>query len=223
MKKKETTASMAQNTSEINDTTRLDEKKVSNKKMNAEDAPKKDSGEYTLLSWVRDIAIMIPIVVLVVVLIKLFLFGTYEIPSGSMIDTIEIGDRVISEKISYLSRDPEVGEIITFADPNVPGRTLIKRVIATEGQTVDLQDGKVIIDGTALDEQYTDGKPSYPLSMTSTTVTYPFTVPEDCLWVMGDNRTESADSRYFGAIPVDSVSGHAVFTYWPIDRAGNLE
>ena len=188
----------------------------------ADDTPKKDSGEYTLLYWVRDIVILIPIVVIVVVLIKLFMFGTYEIPSGSMIDTIEIGDRVISEKVTYLSRDPQPGEIITFADPNMPGRTLIKRVIATEGQTVDLQDGKVVIDGKALDEEYTDGKPSYPLDKTSVTITYPFTVPDDCLWVMGDNRTESADSRYFGAVPVNTVSGHAVFTYWPIDRIGQL-
>ena len=100
----------------------------------------------------RDILIMIPIVIIAVVLLKAFVFGTYEIPSGSMIDTIEINDRVISEKITYLTREPERGEIITFKDPTQPDRTLIKRVIATGGETVSLTpDGHVTINGEILE------------------------------------------------------------------------
>ena len=171
----------------------------------------------------RDILIMIPIVIIAVVLLKAFVFGTYEIPSGSMIDTIEINDRVISEKITYLTRGPERGEIITFKDPTQPDRTLIKRVIATGGETVSLTpDGHVTINGEILDEPYTDGKESNPLSKTWKSISYPYTVPEDEVWVMGDNRTSSQDSRYFGSVPVSSITGRAIITYWPLDRIGML-
>ena len=150
--------------------------------------------------------------------------GTYEIPSGSMLDTIQIGDRVFSEKVSYYFRDPEQGDIITFADPENPQRTLIKRVIAVGGQTVDLKDGYVYVDGKKLDEPYTEGKQSLPLNTAyGVSVTYPYTVPDGYLWVMGDNRTNSADSRYFGAVSKDSVTGHANFTFWPLNRIGILD
>lgn len=172
---------------------------------------------------VRDILIMIPIVIIVVVLLKAFVFGTYEIPSGSMIDTIEIGDRVISEKITYLTREPVRGEIVTFKDPTNPERTLIKRVIATGGETVSMTpDGHVTINGEILDEPYVDGKESNPLANTAKPIAYPYEVPEGEMWVMGDNRTSSQDSRYFGSVPISSVTGHAVITYWPPDRIGTL-
>lgn len=103
---------------------------------------------------------------------------------------------------------------MTFQDPEIPGRVLIKRVIAVGGQTVDLVDGKVVVDGVALDEPYTQGKASEPLNPApDVDVSYPFTVPEGRLWVMGDNRTNSQDSRYFGAIKESSVTGHAVLVY----------
>ena len=91
------------------------------------------------------------------------------------------------------------------------------------GQTVDLVDGKVVVDGVALDEPYTQGKVSEPLNPApDADVSYPFTVPEGRLWVMGDNRTNSQDSRYFGAIEESSVTGHAVLVYWPFQNFGAL-
>ena len=96
-------------------------------------------------------------------------------------------------------------------------------VIAVGGQTVDLRDGRVYVDGVLQDEPYTRGEPSYPLTpYYGLTIDYPYTVPEGGLWVMGDNRTNSADSRAFGAIPLESVTGHAVLRYWPLDRIGTL-
>lgn len=153
-----------------------------------------------------------------------FVFQPYKIPSGSMETTIMTGDMLFSEKISYYFRDPEPGDIVTFADPELPGRTLIKRVVATGGQTVDLVDGKVVVDGTVLNEPYTDGKPSYPLdtSARGVSVSYPYTVPEGSLWLMGDNRTNSQDSRYFGAVPETSVTGRALAVYWPLESIGML-
>lgn len=176
------------------------------------------------LSTFASFLIMIAIVVVAYFGLRTFVVGTYEIPSGSMLDTIQIGDRVFSEKVSYYFRDPEQGDIITFADPENPQRTLIKRVIAVGGQTVDLKDGRVYVDGKKLDEPYTEGKQSLPLNTAyGVSITYPYTVPDGYLWVMGDNRTNSADSRYFGAVSKDSVTGHANFTFWPLNRIGILD
>lgn len=167
--------------------------------------------------------VVIEIVIIVFVAIGLatvftrFVMQPYEIPSGSMENTIEIGDRVFSEKVSYLFGDPQQGDIITFADPSDPNRVLIKRVIATEGQTVDIVDGQLFVDGILMNEPYTEGKPTYDLH---SDIRYPYTVPEGHVWVMGDNRTNSADSRAFGPVSLDSVTGHAVFRYWPLDRMG---
>lgn len=181
-----------------------------------------ETGEHGVLRMLLSIFIMIAVVVLCVVLLRTFVFVPYEIPSGSMEETIKTGDMVFSEKITYHMRAPQQGDIVTFDDPEVDGRTLIKRVIATEGQTVDLVDGKVVVDGVALDEPYTLGKESYPLNRTAVEVSFPYTVPEGCVWVMGDNRTSSQDSRYFGAIPVSSITGRAALVYWPVSSFGPL-
>lgn len=155
--------------------------------------------------------------------LRAFVFQAYEIPSGSMEDTIMTGDMVFSEKITYRFGDPKPGDIVTFTDPEIASRTLIKRVIATGGQTVNLIDGDVYVDGKRLVESYTDGKPSYPLTTAyGTSITYPYKVPEGEIWVMGDNRTNSQDSRYFGSIPVDTVTGKAVFIYWPLNNMAPL-
>ena len=97
----------------------------------------------------------------------------YEIPSGSMEETIMVGDMVFSEKVSYYFRDPEPGDIVTFQDPEIPGRVLIKRCIAVGGQTVDIndEDGLVYVDGVALREPYTAACPRTRLPATSPTPT----------------------------------------------------
>jgi signal peptidase I len=178
-------------------------------------------------SWTRgplSILVMVFVVIVMAVLLRTFIFVPYEIPSKSMQDTIMPGDMVFSEKVSYYLHGPERGDIITFTDPEVSTRTLIKRVVATGGQTVDLLDGKVYVDGQPIDEPYTGGKPSYALSRTASgvNISYPYTVPEGSVWVMGDNRTESQDSRYFGAIPVNTISGRAAMVYWPLSSFGLL-
>ncbi len=158
--------------------------------------------------------------------VRVFVAEPFIIPSASMTDTLEVGDRLIGEKLSYRSGDPQVGDIVTFVDPEDSSLTLIKRVIGTAGQTVELIDGKVYVDGEELSETYTDGKPSYPLdshsSLLASNISYPYTVPDGCIWVMGDNRTNSQDSRYFGAVPVSSVTSKAVFVFWPPEHIGTL-
>ena len=179
-------------------------------------------------SRVGSLALSIVMIVVIVVaatfLLRTFVFVPYEIPSGSMEETIMPGDMVFSEKISYYGREPQQGDIVTFADPENPDRTLIKRVIALGGQTVDLQNGFVYVDGQQLSEGYTGGKESWPLASSApgVVVDFPYKVPDGCIWVMGDNRTSSQDSRYFGAVPVSSVTGRAALIYWPFNHFGLL-
>ncbi|WP_028264293.1 signal peptidase I [Atopobium fossor] len=156
--------------------------------------------------------------------IRSFVADVFVVPTGSMLQTIQLGDRLVGEKISYRFTDPKAGDIVTFTSPEDDKTILVKRIIATSGQTVDLQDGKVVVDGKALDEPYTAGKLSYPLdqNILDGGLSYPYTVPQGYVWVMGDNRTNSLDSRYFGAVPVDNITSHCLFIYWPFEDASSL-
>ena len=183
----------------------------------------KGSPAANLRSTIIEFVVIIASALVLAWLITTFVGRPYQVPSGSMLETIQLKDRVISEKISYYRHGPQQGDIVTFTDPLDPKTTLIKRCIAVGGQTVDLVDGVVYVDGEPLDESaYTGGKPSHPEDGPAQ-IQYPYTVPEGHIWCMGDNRTNSLDSRYFGAVPVDSITGHAFFTYWPISSIGPLE
>lgn len=179
--------------------------------------------------------------------LRTFVIEPFQIPSGSMLNTIEIGDRIFAEKITVaIDSMPSQGEIVTFVNPRDHSETLIKRVVAVGGQTIDLRDGVVYIDGEPLDEPYTNGQATKAMKSdlsyegavigidadgnavlnetgerTGVQITYPYTVPEGYFWAMGDNRGNSADSRVFGAVDAQSVTGHAVFRYWPIFRSGS--
>jgi len=165
--------------------------------------------------------VMIAIAFAVAQLVKTYLVQPFVIPSGSMIPTIQEQNRVLAEKLTYrFTRDPEYGDIVVFRNPFGSPPILIKRVIAVGGQVVELRDGAVYVDGEPLDEPYTHSQPSLP---ESPAISYPFTVPEDSVWMMGDNRTNSGDSREFGPVRVDQVLGRAVWTYWPPREFGSLE
>jgi len=176
------------------------------------------------LGVIAEFVITIAIALGLAVVLRTFVFEVYEVPTGSMLETIQEGDRLVGEKISYHFEDPKQGDVVTFDNPDGSGTTLIKRVIATGGQTVDLVDGVVYVDGEPLDEPYTLGKASDPLpySLSGTEISYPYTVPEGSVWVMGDNRTNSLDSRYFGTIRVDDITSRAVFIFWPFSDAQAL-
>ena len=154
--------------------------------------------------------------------LRAFVVEPYSIPSGSMEQTIMTGDSVLGEKMTYRFRSPEVGDIVTFTDPELESRLLIKRVVATAGQTVDLQDGKLVVDGVVQNADYTRNKRSDPLSNSIAISSYPYTVPEGCVFVMGDNRENSQDSRYFGAIKISTIQSKAIFVYWPLDHIHGL-
>ncbi|NEG90278.1 signal peptidase I [Bifidobacterium aerophilum] len=188
--------------------------------------PADESGTDTvgeLLSWVP--WIVVPVVV--VALVRVFLLGTYVIPSGSMLDTIQLEDRVAAIKVMK----PERGDIVVFRDPDNwltagKGEYLIKRVIGMPGDTVSCDGGgaPLKINGVAIDES------SYLRSgVNPSDQAFSVTVGEGMMWVMGDNRSGSADSRAHqndangGQVPLDNVVGVAVFTFWPLTRMHVLD
>ena len=175
-----------------------------------------------LLEWVAVFVIALAVFWVV----RLFVVEPFTVPTGSMEPTIQIGDNVLGQKVSLrLGQEVHAGDIVVFRNPDATSDhdILVKRVIATGGQTVDLRDGHVYVDGKPLDEPYAAGK-SHPLDMQApgVAVSFPYTVPEGLVWLMGDNRENSADSRYFGAVPTDNLIAVVFFRYWPLDRIGTL-
>ena len=167
--------------------------------------------------WIAVIAIAL----VATFLIRTFVVEPFVVPTGSMEDTIEIGDQILAQKVSLeLGQPVKQGDIVVFHNPDGTSEhdVLVKRVIATAGQTVELQDGKVVVDGQALDEDYTAGM-SWPLSVQApgAQVSYP------CVWVMGDNRENSADSRYFGPVDRSDLMAVALVRYWPLNRIGAID
>ena len=159
------------------------------------------------------------VAVLLTVLVRSFLFQAYSIPSPSMAPTLAIGDRVL---VAQLNTDPARGDIIVFDRPANDPKTspddpdvLIKRVIGMPGETIESRDGVVYVDGKKLTEDYLP-------EGTETVITSPKTVPEGTLLVLGDNRSESYDGRYFGPIDKDLIVGRAIARIWPLSRAGGL-
>ncbi|MBK5223833.1 MAG: signal peptidase I [Acidimicrobiia bacterium] len=155
----------------------------------------------------------------VALVIKTFLFQAFYIPSESMEPTLTDGDRVLVNKLSYDIDDLSRGDVIVFErPPNEPPDEiddLIKRVIGLPGEVVEGIDGRVVVDGVALDEDYLGpGVATHPFA--------PILVPEGRLFVMGDNRGNSRDSRFFGPIDDDLIVGRAFVKVWPIGRVGWL-
>jgi signal peptidase I len=183
--------------------------------------------EVSTLRWLVETALLVLLAFALAQGIKTYLVQAFVIPSGSMIPTIQEGDRVFAEKITYrFVRGPSAGDVVVFdnpqynpADPSMAPPILIKRVIAVAGQTVDLKDGRVLVDGKVLDEPYTHGKPSDPLDPA---IVYPLELAPGMMWVMGDNRTNSGDSRAIGPVAVKAAIGRAVWKYWPLTAFGAL-
>lgn len=151
--------------------------------------------------------------------IRAFVAEARYIPSSSMEPTLEINDRLIIEKVSYRLHSPERGDVVVFS----PTETLkeqdfkdafIKRVIGLPGDTVEVKQGKVFVNGKALTEKYIEAAPDYRFT--------PVKVPENQYWVLGDNRNNSYDSHYWGFVPRQNLIGRAMVRFWPLNRLGSL-
>jgi signal peptidase I len=144
-----------------------------------------------------------------------------------MEDTLLIGDRVLVDRISWRFGDPQRGDIVVFHPP-FDGPVLIKRIIGLPGDTVSLQGGEVYVNGEKLDEPYVrvvDGhkEPSLPFANgLPWSLQTPYKVPAGSYFVMGDNRTDSGDSREFGPVERSQFVGRAFARYWPPGRIGGV-
>jgi signal peptidase I len=182
--------------------------------------------------WIEWVAVIAGAVVIALI-VRTFLFTTFWIPSGSMEPTL-MGegrrDRVVVNRLAYKWGDPARGDIIVFEVPEgepsiqVDGqevKDLIKRVIGLPGETVELRDGDVYIDGEKLDEPYLpDGTVTNAADPSRAT----FVVPEDCVFVMGDNRSASRDARYWQhpCVPEGDIVGKAFIRIWPLSAFGGI-
>jgi len=193
----------------------------------SEEPPRRqrDSTARTIVEWV----VIIAGAVVLALVIKAFLLQAFYIPSKSMDPTLEVGDRVLVNKLSYHLHDVNRGDIVVFErleGSQADGiNDLIKRVVGLPGETIVIKDNKVFIDGTELSEPYlVPGTPTTngPLPPYTCTVDSPCKVPDKSVWVMGDNRTDSQDSRYFGPVPESKIVGRAFFRVWPLGRIGFL-
>lgn len=174
----------------------------------------------TVVEW----ASVIAGAVLLALVVKVFLLQAFFIPSPSMYPTLKEGDRVLVNKLSYKLHDVNRGDVVVFERPasEAPSAIpeLIKRVVGLPGDAVTFRGGHVYINGEKLDEPY------LPEGVTTTadfapnrcTVDAPCLIPPGEVWVMGDNRNDSKDSRYFGPIPESSIVGRAFVIVWPLDR-----
>lgn len=154
-----------------------------------------------------------------VLLLKEFVIINAFIPSGSMEHTISPGDRLIGNRLAYVVGEPERGDIVIFKYPDDEAQLFVKRIIGLPGETVTIEDAKVYIGGSLLEEDYLKE------AWTVDNGPYTFEVPEDCYLVLGDNRNNSKDARYWEHtyVEADQILGEAGFRYWPFDSIGMLE
>jgi signal peptidase I len=208
-------------------------------RLRAEATERGEKEDATRSFW-RELPILILVALVVAVLIKTFLVQAFYIPSGSMEDTLVVGDRVMVNKLSYVFGSPDHGDVVVFDNPSheggsesllsalvrhvgeslgisSPDSALIKRVIAVGGETIEIRDNRVLVDGTAIDEPYIgDDARMRDFGPTD--------VPEGYVFVMGDNRAPggSHDSRAFGPVPEDDIVGRAFVIVWPASRWSGL-
>lgn len=180
----------------------------------SEELEPRSSVAKSMMEWV----VVLVGAVAVALVLRAFLFQAFWIPSESMENTLELQDRVLVNKVSYRLHDVNRGDVIVFRradDDPAEIRDLIKRVIGVEGETVEGRDNAIFVDGQRLIESY--------LAADEVILDFgPITVEPDRLFVMGDNRNQSLDSRYFGTIPTDRVVGRAFVLFWPLNRISAL-
>ena len=150
----------------------------------------------------------------IALLIHLFLAQAMRVNGQSMEPSLHTGQRLIVEKISYLLHAPRRGDIVVVRMPSRDDELLVKRVVALAGEVVEIKAGQVYVDGTRLDEPY---------ALAETSGNQRWVVGPLQVFVMGDNRNASKDSRAFGPVKLSHIVGHALFSYWPLNQIGNLE
>ncbi len=168
-----------------------------------------------------DNAKLVTVALAIALFVRFFIAEPRFIPSPSMVPTLAVGDRLLVEKVSYRLRSPQKGDIVVFEPPPQlqeygysASQAFIKRVIGLPGQTVQVDQGKVFIDGQPLNEPYILEAPDYEMPLLQ--------VPAGSLFMMGDNRNDSNDSHVWGFLPVQNAIGRAAFRFWPLEKIGRV-
>ncbi len=178
---------------------------------------------------IREYAESIIIAVLIALFIRAFVVQAFKIPSGSMKPTLLIGDHLLVSKFIYgirlpfikhkvlVFKQPQRGDIVVFVFPRDKEKDFIKRVIATPGETVEIRRKRIYINGKRWDDPYGVYKDPEVDTLVPRDNFGPVVVPRGCIFVMGDNRDRSYDSRFWGFVPIDAVKGKALILYWSWD------
>lgn len=178
---------------------------------------KKISAAKEVLSWVLTFALAIA----AAFLIKNYLIINADVPTGSMENTIMPGDRLIGNRLAYIKEGPERGDVIIFHYPDNEEELYVKRVIGLPGDEVSIIDGEIFINGSSTPLQESYLKEQWVVA----TGPYLFDVPEDSYLVMGDNRNDSWDARYWDNTYVsrEKILGKGEVIYWPVSDLGKIE
>ncbi len=184
------------------------------------------------LSTLREYVEAVLVAVVFALFAKAFLFEAYQIPSGSMEESLLVGDHVVVDKLAWAPRslpwgpllprrELRRGDVVVFRGPEEPGRDFIKRVVALGGETVEIRDKRLRVNGVESDEPYVVHRDAalatgsgLPASLLGRDEMAPRAVPADAFFALGDNRDESRDSRAWGPVPRSLVRGRALFVYW---------
>jgi len=194
-----------------------------------------------ILVEVLDYVKIILIALIITNLLTVFVFGLSQVRQSSMETTLIEKDQLIVEKLTYSFSKPKTGDIVVFIDEAAVDNSisakfkrlyddmfakltrseghlrLVKRIIGLPGQTIDIRDGYVYIDGEKLDEPYLN------VTTSAKGKAYPITIPDNEYFVMGDNRTVSFDSRDFGTVPIEKIEGKVVFRFFPFNKIGRVK
>ena len=177
-----------------------------------------------------DYGIVAVVSIALALLVQAFLIKPYRIPSESMASTLRPGDRVLVNRVIYRLRQPHRGDVMVFRYPEDRNVVFIKRIVGVPGDTLQVHEGRLWVNGRLADEPYvhrTTGRldptsASGPVAGSTMrepwSLARPYTVPPDSYFVMGDNRTDSDDSRFWGTVPRADIIGEGFVIYWPLGR-----
>jgi len=167
--------------------------------------------------WLFDWGETIVVALILALIIRAFFLQVFWIPSGSMEPTLDVGDRIVVNKVVYNFRPPKRFEVVVFravASMGEAKKDLIKRVVGLPGETFEVRNGIIHINGRPVEEKHTMNQDFANFA--------PVAIPEDSYFVMGDNRPASADSRYWGFLPKKNIIGKAFLRIWPLTKFGSI-
>jgi signal peptidase I len=186
----------------------------------------KEHTRLVIREWVESIIIA----VILALVIRTFVVQAFKIPSGSMIPTFQVGDRIFVNKFIYGARvpflnmnlpslrQPKRGDIVVFIAPDAPQKDFVKRLIAVGGEKVEIRDGMILVNGKRIENPPSIRSVYYYNSGNYSREGQIIDVPKDSYFVLGDNSASSRDSRFWGFVPKKNLLGKVILIYWPLHR-----